>query len=122
MSLYDADDFDEEYVNEEDEDANAFEVTMAAVFEGQGSEPDAALDSARANAEESIYEGDWELDEGKLVTGPDSKGRSRFEFSAVAVIEADSMEEAIDIAASGLSDDWELVGDPVPIYIDIDDL
>ncbi len=117
MSFYDADDFDEEFVDE-DEEANAFEVTMAAVFEGQGSDPEAALTSARASAEDTIFEGDWELDEGKLVMGPDSHGVSRFEFTAIAVVEADSVEAAIDIAASGVSDDWELVGDPTPVYID----
>jgi hypothetical protein len=119
MSFYDADDFDEEFVDE-DEEANAFEVTMAAVFEGQGKEPEASLASARTSAEDTIFEGDWELDEGKLVTGPDSKGVSRFEFTGVCVVEADSVEEAIDIAASSLSDDWELVGDPMPVYIDLD--
>ena len=117
MTFYDSDDFDEEFVDEEEE-ANAFEVTMAAVFEGQGSDPEAALSSARATAEDTIFEGDWEVDEGKLVVGPDSKGVSRFEFTAIGVVEADSVEEAIDIAASGLSDDWELVGDPMPVYID----
>ena len=117
MSFYDADDFDEEFVDEEEE-ANAFEVSMAAVFEGYGKDPEAALTSARASAEDTIFEGDWELDEGKLITGPDSKDQSRFEFTAVCVVQADSVEEAIDIAASGVSDDWELVGDPTPVYID----
>jgi hypothetical protein len=117
MSFYDADDFDEEFVDE-DEEANAFEVTMAAVFEGVGKDPEAALTSARASAEDSIFEGEWEFDDGKLITGPDVNDRSRFEFTAVCVVQADSVEEAIDIAASSVSDDWELVGDPMPIYID----
>ena len=117
MTFYDADDFDEEFVDEEEE-ANAFEVTMAAVFEGVGDDMEAALSSARASAEDTVYEGDWEMDEGKLLQGPDSKGRYRFEFSAIGVVEADNVEEAIDIAVSGLSDDWELVGDPMPVYLD----
>ena len=41
-----------------------------------------------------------------------------FEFTTIGVIEADSLEEAIDIAATELSDDWDLVGDPIPVYID----
>ncbi len=118
MSFYDSDDFDEEYLDEEDEDANAFEVTMAAVFQGFGGDPDTGLAQARAAAEETIYEGEWELSEGKLVSGPDASGTMSFEFTAVGVVETDSVEEAIDLAASGLSDDWELVSDPVPLYLD----
>jgi hypothetical protein len=121
MSFYDADDFDEEYLDDEDEEANAYEVTMAAVFEGQGDDSEAGLISARTNAEESIYDGDWELSDGKLVAEPDTSGRMYFEFMAITVVEADSVEEAIDIAASSLSDDWELVGEPTPIYIDFDE-
>ncbi len=118
MSFYDSDDFDEEYVNEEDEEANAFEVTMAAVFQGYGADPETGLAQARTAAEETIYEGEWELNEGKLVSGPDASGSMDFEFTAVGVVETDSMEEAIDLAASSLSDDWELVSDPVPLYLD----
>ena len=117
MPLYDADDFDEEFVNE-DEEANAFEITMSAVFEGRGEDPEAGLISARTLAEESLYDGEWDLDEGKLIGEPDSSGRMHFEFTAIGVIEADNLEEAIDIAATELSDDWDLVGDPVPVYID----
>src|SRR5579885_1557314 len=104
MSFFDADDFDEEFLDE-DEDANGFEVTMSAIFEGHGDDPDSALASARNAAEESIYDGDWELDDGKLVGEPDSSGRMQFEFLAVSVFEADTIEEAIDLAASELSDD-----------------
>ncbi len=118
MSFYDSDDFDEEYLNEEDEDANAFEVTMAAVFQGQGSDPETGLTQARSTAEESIFEGEWELNEGKLVSGPDASGVMYFEFTAIGVVETDSVEEAIDLAASSLSDDWELASDPVPLYLD----
>ena len=117
MPLYDADDFDEEFVNE-DEEANAFEITMSAVFEGRGEDPEAGLISARTLAEESLYDGEWDLDEGKLIGEPDSSGQMHFEFTTIGVIEADSLEEAIDIAATELSDDWDLVGDPVPVYID----
>src|SRR5579871_6803447 len=118
MSFYDADDFDEEFVDDEEEDANAFEVTMTAVFEGRGEDTEAALASARLLAEDSIYDGDWELDDGKLVGEPDGRGRSQFEFTALSVIEADSMEEAMDVAASELSDDWDLTGEPTPVYLD----
>ena|SRR5258707_5018467 len=118
MSFYDADDFDEEFVDEDEEDANAFEVTMSAVFEGRGDDTESALASARLLAEESIYDGDWELDDGKLIGEPDARGQVHFEFSALAVIEADSMEEAMDIAASELSDDWDLIGEPTPVYLD----
>jgi hypothetical protein len=121
MSFYDADDFDEEYLDDEDEEANAFEVTMAAVFEGYGDDSEAGLISARANAEESIYDGEWELSDGKLVAEPDASGRTYFEFMAVTVVEADSVEEAIDIASSSVSDDWELVGEPTPFYLDFDE-
>jgi hypothetical protein len=121
MSFYDADDFDEEYLDDEDEEANAFEVTMAGVFEGYGDDSEAGLSSARGNAEESIYDGEWELGDGKLAAEPDDSGRMYFEFTAVTVVEADSVEEAIDIAASSLSDDWELVGEPTPFYIDFDE-
>jgi hypothetical protein len=117
MSFFDADDFDEEFVDE-DEEANAFEVTMSAIFEGHGDDPEKALASARAIAEETIFDGEWDLDDGKLVGEPDSKGRMHFEFLAVSVMEADSIEEAIDMAAGELSDDWELSGDPTPVYID----
>lgn len=117
MSFFDADDFDEEFVDE-DEEANAFEVTMSAIFEGRGEDPETALSSARIIAEETIFDGEWDLDDGKLVGEPDAKGRMHFEFLAVSVIEADSIEEAIDTAASELSDDWELSGDPMPVYID----
>jgi hypothetical protein len=117
MPLYDADDFDEEFVNE-DEEANAFEVTMIAVFEGKGEDPEVGLSSARTLAEESLYDGEWDLDAGKLIGEPDASGRMHFEFTAIGVIEADSLEEAIDIAATELSDDWDLVGDPIPVYID----
>ncbi len=117
MSFYDADDFDEEFM-EEDEEANAYEVTMSAVFQGHGEDEEAALVSARHDAEESIYDGEWEIDDGKLTGEPDTTGRMYFEFTAVTVIEADSMEEAIDIAASEVSDDWDLVGDPTPVYLD----
>ncbi len=118
MSFYDSDDFDEEYVDEEDEDANAFEVTMAAVFQGFGGDPETGLAQARSAAEETIYEGEWELSEGKLVSGPDASGTMYFDCTAVGVVESDSVEEAIDLAASGLSDDWELASDPVPLYLD----
>jgi hypothetical protein len=121
MSYYDADDFDEEFLDDEDEEANAYEVTMSAIFEGFGDDPEAGLASARVRAEESMFEGDWELGEGKPVGEPDSTGRMLFEFTATGVIETDSMEEAIDIAAGELSDDWDLVGDPEPVYVDPDD-
>jgi hypothetical protein len=120
MSYYDADDFDEEFVDE-DEEANAYEVTMSATFEGVGDDPEAGLASARIRAEESIYEGEWELGEGKPVGEPDPAGRMLFEFTALGLIETDSMEEAIDIAAGELSDDWDLVGEPEPVYVDPDD-
>lgn len=119
MSFFDADDFDEEFVDE-DEEANGFEVTMSAVFEGHGDDPETALVSARAAAEESIYDGEWELDDGKLAGEPDNTGRMQFEFLAVAVIEADTIEEAVDVAASELSDDWDLSGDPTPVYVEED--
>ena len=118
MSFYDADDFDEEFLDEEEE-ANGFEITMAAVFEGRGDDVAVATASARALADETIFDGDWELDEGKVVS--EAEGRIKVEFTATAVVEADSVEEAIDIAAGELSDDWELVGDPTPIYIDPED-
>jgi hypothetical protein len=119
MSFFDADDFDEEFVNE-DEEANGYEVTMSAVFEGHGDDPEAALASARVAAEESIYDGEWELDDGKLAGEPDASGRMHFEFLAVAVIEADTIEEAVDVAAGELSDDWDLSGDPTPVYVEED--
>ena len=117
MSFYDADDFDEEFVDE-DEEANAFEVTMTAVFQGKGADEESALASARQDAEESIYDGEWEIDDGKLTGEPDATGRMFFEFTAITVIEADSMEEAIDVSATEVSDDWDLVGDPTPVYLD----
>jgi hypothetical protein len=40
---------------------------------------------------------------------------------AVTVVEADSVEEAIDVASSSVSDDWELVGEPTPFYLDFDE-
>jgi len=116
MSIYDADDFDEEFVDE-DEEANAFEITVSAVFEGKGDDPETGLASARVMAEESIYDGEWELDDGKLAGEPDGTGRMMFEFTAMAVVEADTMEEAIDVAAGELSDDWDIVGDPTPVYL-----
>jgi hypothetical protein len=122
MSFYDSDDFNEEYLNEEEEESNAFEVTMAATFEGQGKDIETVQAAAHRNAEESIFEGDWELDEGNLIGQIDETGRGYFEFTAVTIVTADNMEEALDIAASSLSEDWELVGDPNPMYIDIDDL
>src|SRR5258707_9067162 len=118
MSIYDADDFDEEFVNEDEEEANAFEVLMTAVFEGHGDDTEIALASARTSAEESVFDGEWELDDGKLVGEPDNSGRMYFEFTAGSVIMAETMEEAIDVAASELSDEWELSGDPTPIYLD----
>ncbi len=111
---YDSDDFDEEYM---DEEANAFEVTMTALFEGVGHSEESARFSALDSAQESInpeFHGDWDLDGGTLV-GEDPY---RFEFTTVKVIEADSVEAALDIAASELSDDWELAGDPEPLYLD----
>ncbi|MEP7288880.1 MAG: hypothetical protein ABI947_24270 [Chloroflexota bacterium] len=117
MSFYDADDFEEEFMDD-DEEANAFEITVSAVFEGHGEDAQAGLASARVAAEESIYDGNWELDEGKLIGEPDTAGRMQFEFTGIAVIEADSVEEAIDIAATELSDEWDLVGDPKPVYLD----
>jgi len=118
MSFYDADDFDEEFVNEDEEDANAFEVTMSAVFEGKGDDAESVLTSARRLAEESVYDGIWELDEGKLVGEPKAGGRTPVEFTATGLVQADSMEEALDMAASELSDDWDIVGEPLPVYID----
>ena len=118
MSIYDADDFDEEFVNEDEEDANAFEVTMSAVFEGEGEDMDSVVAAARRAAEESIYDGIWEVDEGKLAGEPKSSGRTPVEFTATGLIQADSIEEALDMAASELSDDWDIVGDPMPVYID----
>src|SRR5258708_18384866 len=100
MSFYDADDFDEEFLDDEEEEANAFEVAMTAVFEGRGEDPETALASAKLLAEESVFDGEWEIDDGKLVGEPDENGPMQFEFSALAVIEADTMEEAIDIAAA----------------------
>src|SRR5258708_26845051 len=90
MPLYDADDFDEEFVNE-DEEANAFEITMSAVFEGRGEDPEAALISARTLAEESLYEGEGDLDEGKLIGEPDSSRPMHFAFTALAGIEATNL-------------------------------
>ena len=118
MSIYDADDFDEEFVNEDEEEANAFEVTMSAVFEGKGDDAESALAAARRLAEDSIYDGIWELDEGKLLGEPKAGGRNPVEFTAVGLVQADSIEEALDMAASELSDDWDIVGEPVPVYID----
>ncbi|HLY28475.1 MAG TPA: hypothetical protein VKQ72_19160 [Aggregatilineales bacterium] len=118
MSIYDADDFNEEFVNEDEEDANAFEVTMSAIFEGKGEDADAVLESARRAAEESVYDGLWEIDEGKLAGEPKANGRTPVEFTATGLIQADSMEEALDMAASELSDDWDIIGEPLPVYID----
>lgn len=111
---YDSDDFDEEYV---DEEANAFEVTMAAIFEGVGHSEESARFSALDSAHESILledDGEWDLDGGTLV----GENPYRFEFTAVRIIEAETVEQAIDIAASELSDEWELAGDPEPLYLD----
>jgi hypothetical protein len=117
MSIYDADDFNEEFVDE-DEEANAYEITVSGVFEGRGTDTETALASARIQAEEAIYDGEWELDDGKLVGEPDATGIMHFEFTAIAVVEVDSMEEAIDVAMGELSDDWDLVGEPTPVYVD----
>ncbi len=118
MSFYDADDFDEEFVNEDEEDANAYEVTMSAVFEGKGEDVDGVLASARRLAEESIYDGIWELDEGKLLGEPKAGGGVPVEFTATGLVQTDNMEEALDMAASELSDDWDIIGEPLPVYID----
>lgn len=119
MSFYDADDFEEEFLDvDDDEEANAYEIVMTAVFEGFGSDAESALASAKALAEEAIFDGEWELDDGKLVGEPDGTGRMAFEFTAASIIEADSIEEAIDIAASELSDEWDMSDDPRPIYLD----
>ncbi len=108
---YDSDDFDEEYL---DEEANAYELTMSGIFVGNGDDPETARVSALDTAQENILSGEWELDEGKLV----GENPYRYEFNAITVIEADSVEDAIDIAASELTDDWELIGDPEPLYLD----
>src|SRR5260370_38515468 len=117
MSFYDADDFDEEFVDEDEEDANAFEVTMSAVFEARGKDTESALASARLLAEESIYDGDWELDDGKLIGEPDARGQVHFEFSALSLIEADSTEEAMDIAATELTYECDFLGRATPGYL-----
>src|SRR5688572_11766577 len=79
--FYDDDDFEEEFLDDEDEDANAYEITMAGVFTGYGEDDKAALISARALAEDSIFEGEWELDEGKPVSELSDANRMQFEFS-----------------------------------------
>jgi len=116
--FYDDDDFEEELLDDDDEDANAYEITMAGVFTGYGEDDKAALASARALAEDSIFEGAWEIDEGKPISEMNEAHRMQFEFAATGVIQAMSAEEALDLAAEELSDEWELVGDPTPVYLD----
>ncbi len=94
--------------------AAAYSVTMSGVFGGTGDDAETAQLAARDTAQAAIRAGNWQIDDGSLV----EQNPFYYEFSATTILEVDSMSAAIALAADQLGDEWELVGDPEPLYLD----